>query len=256
MRCFWLVLCLLRSVLFDLLVTELCSPDERGEGGQSLKDDILAGAREADYASNPAIWCLGGCLCLILSLYIAFIIWAVAAIASSLEVTETDCGVVYNLWWFNAIGLFGALLVVLQSMFRQPALGVVGALIYLVLAICGVLMWSRMSERCDMWFSQNYFDLFLLFKINTVFYCVFFCCSCGLLVRCVLPNCFWYNVSTITDDVRNFGLQCSSAMGMLGGNHREGSFSDIPGANSAENLEEELRRAAGNGDVPEVCALY
>jgi hypothetical protein len=180
---------------FFLPLTLACCPDERNEGqGQGVPQDPFFNIR--DETNNPALFVLCCCACCWFVLYFGFIAWAITTVMGSDGARETDCGIIYDLWMFNAIALLAGGLFAIDGCLRlcnQTLLGAllafVAALTYVILAIWGFFMWLRMSDSCDLFFTRSYYDLFLLFKINVIFYCIFFCCSIIIAVRSVPPKC-------------------------------------------------------------------
>ncbi len=84
--------------------------------------------------------------------------------------------------------IVGAIVSAINSILKEFAsvLQVIPASMTLFMAVWGVLLWANLSSNCDAYYSEAYWALFLVFKINVVLLVIGFVVTlialCAILV--------------------------------------------------------------------------
>jgi len=130
----------------------------------------------------------GICLaCCLISLLVAYFVWAIITVFTSEGASASECGAAFNIWAFCLtvviiIPILGCVTAVVAALARMPGLQAIPPLINLAMAVWGMVLWGGISEDCWLFYDHTFWDLALLFKINVILlsisFFVFLCVIC------------------------------------------------------------------------------
>ena len=140
------------------------------------------------------------CACCLISLFVAYFIWAVCScplklsipchmyqfiggaeptaaarvqfltVFTSAAAADSSCGGEFNIWVFCLtvviiIPILGCITAIIAALAKMPGLQAIPPLINLGMAIWGMVLWGSISDTCWLYFDKSYWDLALLFKV-------------------------------------------------------------------------------------------
>jgi len=141
------------------------------------------------------LMCVMCCLCIFVTIVIAYLIWAVITIFDTSEASSVACAEDSNIWIFSVAfviiaPLIACLVSIMQAFMRNVdgspnmIMGFIPSCVTLVLAVWGVLLWANMTGECHHFYETTYPNLLLLFKISVIFGVIsfvgFICVMCVL----------------------------------------------------------------------------
>merc|ERR1712216_480516 len=123
--------------------------------------------------------CLACCLCIFVTIVIAYFIWAVVTIFDTADAYAVPCAEDSNIWVFSmafviVAPVLGCCVSIIQAILRSVDnnamffMQFIPGCITLVLSVWGVLLWANMTEQCHHFYEAEYPNLLLLFKISVI----------------------------------------------------------------------------------------
>mmetsp|Transcript_52199 Transcript_52199/g.130030 ORF Transcript_52199/g.130030 Transcript_52199/m.130030 type:complete len:199 (+) Transcript_52199:128-724(+) len=129
-----------------------------------------------------------GCMCVIVCLLLAYVIWAVMTIMDTAGAAHTPCADDSNIWMFCLVAVIvmpvaGCVINLLSRMADSVGIVIqmIPSVVNLVIAVWGMLLWANMTDECMSFYDNDYGNLVLLFKINVVLLAV-----SAILLVCVV----------------------------------------------------------------------
>jgi hypothetical protein len=131
----------------------------------------------------------------------------------------------------------GSIVSVINSLFKEHAgyFQAIPVSMTLFMTVWGVLLWANMSTKCDAYYSEAYWALYLVFKIQVVVLSVLF--VIGLLALCAMLIALFHALGSVNsrpdryenipDTVEEIGRQAEGRSGPQD-SHRAAQASNIP----------------------------
>jgi hypothetical protein len=123
----------------------------------------------------------------------ADVIWSIVVVITTSSAYSVPCASDSNIWLYSLVAVIiapvvGSVVSAINSAFKETAgyLQVIPLSMTLFMAVWGVLLWANMSERCNAFYDEAYWALYLVFKINVILliigFVVILIALCGVLV--------------------------------------------------------------------------
>ena len=205
-----------------------------GEAGDPFRD--IRGSSSEGSLLGGFTWaiCAAVCFaCCLVSLLLAYVIWALITIFTSGDAVSTACGEKFNIWLFCLVTviimpLVGCVTSLVANLGGIPMLMMIPPVVNLFFFFWGFLMWVAIDTECMIFFEQSYWDLTLLFKINVVLLSITFFLLCCFL--CL-------------------------GVAVLGAGGMGAQYPQFAGGDDEDEKDAGLRNAAAKGDADEVERL-
>jgi len=159
--------------------------------------------------AGPMLCCVLCCMCIFLTIVIAYFVWAIITIFDTAEAYSVECSENSNIWLFSMSFVIVAPVIACavsivqhfvrrtdDSGYTQIVVGVIPTCVTLVLAVWGVMLWANMTTECHLFYEKMFPNLLLLFKISVILGLISFV---GFIcVICVIGGAFFLGMAQMS----------------------------------------------------------